>query len=387
MDLTGKHILYLVTEDWYFWSHRLPFARAARDAGARVSVATRLAEHRDRIEAEGFSTHAIPFDRSGLNPLRDVTTISAISNLYRRERPDLVHHVALKPALYGSIAAGRVRRGGNGDTGPCVVNAMAGMGFLFISQRLSAKILRPVIRLAFRFLNNRPATRLIVQNDDDRALFETMGVKARRIEVIRGSGVDIDHFRPAPEKPDPPVAVCVSRMLWDKGIAELVQAARLLKQRGVPVTVRLVGPTDANPASIPQVTLNDWAAEGAIDICGPRDDIAAINAASHIAVLPSYREGLPKSLLEAAASGLPIVATDVEGCREICRDGETGIRVPVRTVEPLADALERLARDPDLRRSLGAGARRAAETEFADTIVVSQTLALYDELLRETLEG
>lgn len=369
--LTGKKILYLVTEDWYFWSHRLPFARAARDAGAKVVVACRYTKHREKIVAEGFVAKETPFDRSGLNPFKDFATYRAILHLYRTEQPDLVHHVAMKPVLYGGLAAYRSRI-------PSVVNAMAGLGFLFIAQGLKVRLLRPVIQRIFGWLNNQPNSRLILQNGDDAALFhKVMGVAPAQISVIRGSGVDIAHFSPFPEPKGPPIAVCVSRMLWDKGIGELVEAARLLKQRGVALTVRLVGPTDLNPASIDPETLRAWAAEGVVDVAGPSQDIAGIYAQAHIAVLPSYREGLPKSLLEAAACGRPIIATDVPGCREVCRDGETGIRVPSHAVDPLADALQRLAEDKDQRLVLGAGARHAAETEFAQELIVSQTLELY----------
>lgn len=383
--LEGRTILYLVTEDWYFWSHRLPFARAARDQGARVIVACRLAEHGERIRAEGFHAANIPFDRSGMNPSRDFSTYRAIHDLYRRERPDLVHHVAMKPVLYGGIAAWRAGV-------PAVVNAMAGLGFLFIGAGIKARLIRAVVERAFRRLNNRANTTLIVQNRDDAMLFQDrIGVARARIAVIRGSGVDIDRFSPVPEPEGDPIAVCVSRMLWDKGIGELVAAARLLRARGVALTVRLVGPTDANPASIPQQTLNAWRDEGVVEVMGPSDDIPGVYAGAHIAVLPSYREGLPKSLLEGAAMGRPVIATDVPGCREICRDGETGIRVPLHAPEALADALadalERMARDPALRKTLGAGARAAVEADFAEEIVVDQTLALYARMNTRGAEG
>jgi glycosyltransferase involved in cell wall biosynthesis len=376
--LKGRTILYLVTEDWYFWSHRLPFARAARDSGARIVVACRLADHAERIREEGFHAIDIPFDRSGMNPIRDLRTLRAILDLYRRDPPDLVHHVAMKPVLYGGIAAWRAGI-------PCVVNAMAGLGFLFIGGGLKARLIRGLVERAFRLLNNRADTLLIVQNRDDADLFEhRIGVHRDRIRIVRGSGVDTVRFAPTPEPDGDPVAVCVSRMLWDKGIGELVQAARVLKTRGVALTVRLVGPTDANPASIPEQALAAWHAEGVVDVPGPSSDIPQVYADAHIAVLPSYREGLPKSLLEGAAMGRPVVATDVPGCREICRDGETGIRVPLRAVEELADALETLARDPDLRRRLGAGARTAVEGEFSEEIVVGETLALYARLITKT---
>lgn len=374
--LAGRKLLYLVTEDWYFWSHRLPMARAAQAAGAKVIVACRVTDHGDLIRGEGFDLVPVPFDRSGLNPLRDFGTFRHILKLYRKHRPDIVHHVALKPSLYGALAAWIAGV-------PAVVNAMAGMGFMFISDSVKARLLRPVIQHAFRRLNNRRNSRVIVQNGDDAALFEKgFGVKADHIRIIRGSGVDIGKFQPVPEPQGPPVAVCVSRMLWDKGIGELVEAARLLRQRGVGMTIRLVGPTDANPASASPEQLAAWEREGVVEVAGPSSDVAQVYADAHFAVLPSYREGLPKSLLEAAACGRPMVATDVPGCREICRDGETGMLVPARSVEPLADALQRLAEDRALRQEFGANARRLTEEIFADTVIAQQTVDLYKSLIR-----
>lgn len=373
--LKGRTLLFLVSEDWYFCSHRLPIARAAKAAGAKVAVACRVRDHGDLIRKEGFDLFPIGLNRSGRNPLADLGTILALRKLYRQVRPDIVHQVALKPVLYGSIAAWLAGV-------PHVVNAMAGLGFVFISKGLFASLIRPVLATAFRVLLYRANSRLILQNGDDSALFQSrIGVRADRIAIIRGSGVDTNAFTPTPEPPGAVIASCVSRMLWDKGIGELVEAARLLRQRGVDITIRLVGPTDDNPAAIPAQTLADWSREGVVEIAGPSKDIAGIYADSHLAVLPSYREGLPKSLLEAAACGLPMIATDVPGCREVCRDGETGLLVPLQQAVPLADALERLAADPSLRRTLGAAARIAAETEFAEPVITGQTLALYESML------
>lgn len=375
IDLSGRTVLLLVTEDWYFWSHRLPLARAARDAGARVVVAARMSDYREAIRAEGFELHDIPFDRAGFDPRRDFAAFAAITGAYRGLRPDLVHHVALKPSLYGALSAWL--------TGvPAVANAMAGMGYLFTSSALRARLFQPLVRAALRVLNNRANTRLIVQNDDDRLLFEQdIGVRPERIVVIRGSGVDIAAFTPVPERSGRPLAICVSRMLWDKGVGELVEAARELKRRGCGLTIRLVGPGDANPASVPAAILEEWRREGSVEIAGPSTDIAGEYARAHIAVLPSYREGLPKSLLEAGACGRPMVATDVPGCREICRDGITGLLVPAKTVGPLADALQRLAEDQALRRRMGEAARALVEREFSDRVVAARTLRLYKELM------
>ncbi|TVR08780.1 MAG: glycosyltransferase family 1 protein [Salinarimonadaceae bacterium] len=373
--LAGRRIVFLVTEDWYFWSHRLPLARAARDLGARVIVAARIADHEGRLRAEGFETAHIPFDRAGLSPRRDFATVREITRLYRRVRPDLVHHVAVKPVLFGSLAA---RLAG----APRIVNAMAGLGFLFTNEKPRTRVLRGVFLAGLRALGRGQTTWTIVQNDDDRAILLRAGLPEARMATIRGSGVDAQAFRPASsEPPGPPVAVCVARMLWDKGVGELVEAARILRDRGVSLRIRLVGGGDLNPASVPPETLANWADEGVVEIAGHSADVAGEYARAHIAVLPSYREGLPKSLLEAAACGLPLVATDVPGCREICRDGDSGLLVPLRDPLALADALARLAADADLRRRLGANARRAVEEEFAQEIVVERTLAIYSRLL------
>ncbi len=367
-------VLYLVTEDWYFWSHRLPIARAARDAGWEVLVASRVEAHGERIRQEGFRLIPIKMRRRSLAPWREAATIAELIRIYRRERPDLVHHVAMKPVLYGSLAAAI-------SSVPAVVNALAGMGYVFTSSGLKARVLRPLFRAGFRWLLERRGSRLILQNPDDVAAMTKGMVTAERVALIRGSGVDTQTFRPREEPEGTPVAVMVSRMLWDKGVGELVEAARLLRARAVPLRVVLVGPPDPdNPASIAERQLRDWDAAGHIAWWGERSDIAEIWAQSHIAVLPSHREGLPKSLLEAAACGRPMVATDVSGCREIVRDGVTGLLVPARDAERLAEALERLARDRDLRRRLGAAARDLVERELSEELVVAQTLALYRSL-------
>lgn len=373
-DLAGQTLVYLVSEDWYFCSHRLPVARAARDAGARVIVATRLTSKKERILAEGFEPVDIPFDRSGLNPLQDLKTLWAIVACYRKYRPDIVHHVAAKPVLLGQIAAWLIGV-------PAVVNAMAGMGFLYITQSQKAAILRSVFEFVIRRGMRRPNSALIVQNADDAALFIDRGVPSGKITRIPGSGVDIVHFAPTPEPKGEPIAICVSRMLRDKGIIELVEAARILRACDVPIRVRLVGGTDSNPASIGPGLLAAWKDEGIVDVGGPSSDIAGEYARAHIAVLPSYREGLPKSLLEAAACARPLVTTDVPGCRAVCVDGENGLLVPARDSRVLAKALARLAREPETRARMGAAGRRRVEVEFAEGIIAAQTLTLYRNLL------
>ncbi len=264
---------------------------------------------------------------------------------------------------------------------PAVANALTGMGYVFTSRELKARLLRPMIRLTFHWLLDRPNSRLIVQNSDDAAALAGTMVAKERVALIRGSGVDTEAFTPSGEPEGTPVAVMVSRMLWDKGVMELVAAAGLLQRRAVPLRVVLVGWSDPeNPTAISERDLEAWDAAGVIAWWGERSDIAEIWANSHIAVLPSYREGLPKSLLEAAACGRPMVATDVPGCREIVQDGVTGLLVPPRDPEALAAALERLAGEKALRRRMGAAARDLVERALSDEVVAQQTLALYRTL-------
>lgn len=367
-------IVYLVTEDWVFVSHRLPIARAARDAGFDVIVATRVAEHGPAIEAEGFTLVPLPWTRRSLNPFRELATLAALVKLYRRLTPTIAHHVAVKPALIGSLAAWIAGV-------PNVVNAITGLGYVFSSTSPRARLLRPVVRWGFRALLGRGTSRIIVQNPDDGAvLVRECAIEPERIALIRGSGVDLARFGATPEPAGSPIrATLASRMIWDKGIGDLVEAARSLKARGAPVTVILAGKPDPdNPASIPESQLSAWRDAGIVDWRGFVADMPRLWAASHIAVLPSfYGEGVPKCLIEAAASGRPIVAADGPGLREIVRDGETGILVPPHDPEALADAIARLADDGTARTRMGAAGRRLAESGFGDRQVAAETLALY----------
>ena len=377
MAAAPPHLLYLVTEDWAFLSHRLPMARAALAAGFRVSVACRVnsPETRAKIEAEGVAVLPLHrLERASLNPLKELRAVAELVRLYRREKPDLLHHVALKPCLLGSLAA---RLAG----GIPAVNAMIGMGFLFTAASLKARLLRPVVRLALAALVDRRNSRLLVQNDDDRTLFAASGlVAAERIVLIPGSGVETRAFTPPnPEPPAPPVvALCAARLLWDKGLGELVEAARLLNGDGVPLKIRVAGDRDpANPRCIPEQTRDAWTAEGLVEFLGKRTDMADLYRASHIAVLPSHREGMPKALLEGAACGRPLVATDAPGCRALVRPGENGLLVPVGDAKALALALRTLTEDPTLRHKLGAAARRDAEQVYSDGAVGAAITTLY----------
>ncbi len=376
MPGASPKLLFLVTEDWYFCSHRLALACAARDAGYDVAVATRVSAHGEQIRSAGLRLIPIGLRRSGRNPWRELGAIGEIATIYRRERPDIVHHVALKPVLYGSLAA-------KISSVPGVVNALAGMGYVFTSHKFSARLLRPLISLAFRILLT--GSRVILQNPDDRkTLLAANILKESQVVLIRGSGVDTSVFRYTPEADtQPPLIVLPARMLWDKGVGEFVAAAQTLKQQGIAARFVLAGERDPdNPAAIPLEQLQDWHESGVVEWLGKQDDMPALLAQSHIVCLPSYREGLPKSLLEAAASGRAIVATDVPGCREAVRHDENGLLVPARDAVALAQALHLLIGDAAMRQRFGQRGRSMAEQEFSGEKVAAETLALYRELLR-----
>ena len=363
-------LLFIVTEDWYFVSHRLPLAVVAQAAGFDVAVATRVSVHGEVIRSAGIRLIPFELSRRGGNPLTEVV---ALWRLYRREQPDLVHHVALKPVMLGALAAWLARV-------PAQVNAVAGLGWLFTSSRGIVRLVRPVLRWILARLLNQPHSLTIVQNPEDRALLVGSGLSASRVRLIRGAGVDVEAFHPLMPPPEPVCIVLVARMLWDKGVGEFVEAASQLTGAGVNARFVLVGdPDPANPASVPESTLRSWHGQHGVEWWGRREDMPAVLQAAHIACLPSYREGLPKSLLEAAACGLPIVTTDAPGCREVVHDGVNGLLVPVRDAAALAAALGKLIGDAALRRSMGAQSRLRAETEFGLDAVITQTLAVYRE--------
>jgi glycosyltransferase involved in cell wall biosynthesis len=377
MSRPKPKLLFLVSEDWYFVSHRLPLAKAAIEAGFDVAVATQVDKARDVIEAAGVRLISIKFNRSGLNPFEAVRTLMALRALYRREAPDIVHHVAMTSAVYGSIAAAAAGVRNR-------VNALMGLGYVFTSPDLKARLLRLPVTLLLRIALRGPHTRVIVQNGDDLKLLEASGLaRARDVRLIRGSGVDPGQFTPGDAiGAGPPVIVLPARMLRDKGVLEFVAAARLLKARGVAARLVLCGaPDPRNPSSLTEAELRALAAEGVVEYWGWQDDMGKVWKAAQVACLPSYREGLPKVLLEAAACSLPLVATDVPGCREIVRPGVNGWLVPRGDAAALAAALEEAVLQPDLRVQYGRAGRRIVEQEMSLAHVVAQTLAVYSELL------
>lgn len=366
----------VVTEDWYFCSHRLTLAKDAVEAGFDVAVATRVQAHANIIRHIGIVLIPLKhMKRKGKNPWHELKSIWELFRIYQKYQPDIVHHVAMKPMLYGSVAswfAGVKYK----------VQAISGFGFVFSSSHLRAKLLRLPIRLMLRLALSGANTHVIAQNSDDTKMAKYLGVTPQSIYLIEGSGVDTDAYSMMSEpKSDVVKFTLVARMLWDKGVDEFVGAARILRVQGFQFQAVLVGePDDSNPASIPLKQLKKWAKEGVVDWQGRREDIVNVWKDSHVAVLPSYREGLPKSLLEAASCGRAMIATDVPGCRSIVKHESTGLLVKARDVDALAQAMQRLIEDRGLRKSMGLAARKEVEERFSDTIINKQIISLYQTL-------
>ena len=378
-DMSGAssakpRLLYVVTEDWAFLSHRLPMARAAREAGFEVHVATRVSNGAAAIEAERFILHPIPFVRGSLSPAATLSTVAALRRVHREVKPALTHHVALQACVLGMLASlGR----------PCAcVNAFIGLGYSFTSGTGKARALRTIVGSLLRFLVNRKNSIALVQNNDDMSALMLLGIPKDRIALIPGSGVDVNRFTPLVEPVGAPTFGFVGRLLDDKGIRTLVAAHRLLRRRIPDANLLIAGaPDPANPASVTETEARSWNDEVGITWLGHVADIAAFWAKAHVAVLPSRREGLPLSLMEAAACGRALIASDVPGCRELVLHDQNGLLFPVDDVMALADAMTRLAADPQLRARYAMAARKRVVNEFSASMIGRQTVALYQRLL------
>jgi glycosyltransferase involved in cell wall biosynthesis len=370
-------ILYNVNIPRFFVSHRLPLALAARDAGYDVHITTSDADPENvaAIQATTLPFHPLPLAQHGTNPFSEARTLQAMISLYRQLEPDIIHHVTIKPVIYGGIAA-RI-------TGiKAVVGAMSGLGRAFSDEGLKARLLRQAIKPAFKIALSHPNTSMIFQNPEDRQRFIDMNLIApERAILIRGSGVDMSLFSPQAESSGKPIILFAGRLMWKKGIAEFVEAAKKLRHKARFVIVGYAEAT--SPDAVAQAQLQAWANDGLVELWGKRDDMPQVFAQSHLVCLPStYGEGVPKVLIEAAACGRPIVTTDTPGCHEITQDGKNGFLVPPYHHEALIDALEKLIDNPDLRQKMGKKGREIAEKDFSLTQVLAETLALYKNLLK-----
>lgn len=371
-------LVFFANTDWYLYNFRRSLALSARDAGYRLLLISPPGPYGEKLAALGLHWEPIPMRRRSLNPLGELLLLGKLWWIFRRQRPDLVHGFTIKCAVYGSVIA---RFAGV----PFRVSAVAGMGYVFTSSDIKARLLRPLVSGLLKFALGGRGSRLVLQNPDDIALFaHARLVEAMQVRLISGSGVDCSRFveRTTLREAGPLRILLAARLLWDKGIAEYVAAARQLHGEGREIRFLLAGdPDPGNPATVPTATVREWDSEGIIEWQGHVDDMPALLGTVDMAVLPSYREGLPKGLIEAAACGLPIITTDVPGCRQVVTDEVDGLIVPVRDAEALAQAIRRLADDPDLAQRLGGAAAKKARERFDERIVIKETLDLYRELL------
>lgn len=375
----SKKLLFVVNVDWFFISHRLPIALAAKRDGYDVHIATTLTDRLDELKGYGLTVHVLQMDRSSAGLHGTFFIMKQLSDIFKDVRPDVVHLVTIKPILLGGIVA----RFANV---PAVVSAISGLGFVFVNQGVKAAIRRLLVGALYRLALGHRNQVVIFQNSDDlRSVSRVAPLSADKVALIRGSGVNLDDYIHTPLPDGGAVVVMVSRLLADKGVREFVLAVRLLKSRGCVARFVLVGTVDlGNPASLSQGEVDSWANDGVVECWGQRTDMPEVLSAAHVVVLPSYREGMPKVLLEAAACGRAVITTDVPGCRDAIDAGVTGVLVPVRNAEALADAIEILINDRARCAEFGYAGRKLAESAFDVRQVVASHLNIYDQLIERS---
>ena len=368
-----KAILFANT-DWYLYNFRLAYAEFLQQQGWEVVFISPNGEHAQKLQAAGFRHIPFEFSRKGINPIQEKETISGIRALYEAEKPDLVHHFTIKCVIYGSLAAK--------ETGiTSIVNSITGLGYMFLSNKPHVKVIREVVKHLYK--KALDDTQVIFENPDDRKLFLEMGLlNEENSNVVLGTGIDTERFVPEPPTNSIPLTILPARMIWDKGIKEFVEAAQMIHEEGVNARFALIGSNDTgNPTCIPFDQLTQWQKEGNVEWWGWQDDVPTVISMSHIVCLPSYREGLPKILIEAASCGRPIVTTDVPGCREVVKDECNGYLVPEKNAKALKDALLKLINDPEKRLEMGKASRELAIEKFSNEIVNNGIYTVYQKAL------
>jgi glycosyltransferase involved in cell wall biosynthesis len=373
--VTAKRVLFVITEDWALISHRLHLVDAAIAAGYEVGLVTRVTKHRKMLEARGVKLFEWHLQRRSLNPLREIMVLINLCQIFWLFKPDIIHAVAQKPVIYAGFARKFYDKA-------AFIGALGGVGFVFTGKSFKAKVLRPLVKLFLKFALMGERTRLILQNNDNINIIQRLGViDAFCIRLVRGAGVETEKFLPSPMPTGVPMVILPARMLWDKGVGEFVRVAGRIKARDIQARFVLVGDIDLhNPASVSQAQIDNWVASGTVEQWGRRGDMELVYPQASIVCLPSYNEGLPKVLLEAASSSRPVVAFDVSGCRDVARDGVNGALVAFGDEAALQTALVRLIEDKKLCQTMGENGRKIVETEFSSVIINAQTFAIWNEV-------
>ena len=379
-----KKIIILVNYLSFFLSHRLPIAEALLAKGFEVFIGYGELRGADPkiLEHKGFKLNLIPMQPAGFNLFRELKTLYYIWIFFKKVKPDIVHLITIKPYLYGGIISRLIGV-------QCLVSAVSGLGTIFVKKDLKSKLLRFLIYPLYKIAFNHSNQKIILQNKDDLNLLHNWGVlNLSKIKLLKGSGVNLDDFKNFNE-PSGKITVCfAARLLRDKGVYEYISAAQLLKERGIKARFLLAGDLDENnPTGLNLNDLDKLKNDNYVEFIGYHKDIPSLYEKSHIICLPSYREGFPKSLIEAAAAKSPVVTTDVPGCRDAIIPNKTGLLVPVRDFKKLADALQRLIESPQIRIAMGDAGRKLAEEEFPIEKIVKDHLNIYQDLLNNNLKS
>ena len=371
-----KKILFVVNIDWFFISHRLPLAIEAMNKGYEVHLACNFSASKSYLENKGIICHNIPFTRSNYNPLNTFALFRKNYMLYKKVKPDLLHLVTIKPILLGGIASRILKI-------PSTVFAISGLGYIFISKGLLASMRRKFISLIYSFVFNSKNFRVIFQNIDDlNELTHLTELNKIHSVIIPGAGVNVKDFSFTDLPSSPPIVMMASRLLKDKGVYEFIEAARIVKQKNKKVRFVLVGtPDPENPSSISFNEINKWIKLNYVEYWGQKEDMQYTISQSTIVVLPSYREGLPKILIEAASCGRPVITTNVPGCRDAILEMKTGLLVEKYNEKDLADEILYLTGNIMRCKEMGKAGRRLVEKKFSEKLIVEQHMDVYERLL------
>ncbi|OCQ54410.1 N,N'-diacetylbacillosaminyl-diphospho-undecaprenol alpha-1,3-N-acetylgalactosaminyltransferase [Photorhabdus australis subsp. thailandensis] len=367
-----KKLLFVVNVDWFFISHRLPIALSAMNQGYDIHLACGITNQYHYLIGLGINVHPLPLSRSGTSWFNELKTFKTIFQVIKNIKPDIIHMVTSKPVIYAGIASlvlGINKR----------VASISGLGYIFIDNTIKSKIIRFLVIKFYKLSLHNNKTNVIFQNKNDRDLFCSLNIlKKDNSLIIRGSGVKVDNYHVIPEPNDIPVVMLVARLLYDKGVMEFVNAAKILKSEGIQIRMVLVGNTDENPKSVKKEEIDHWVKQEIVEYWGYRHDIDNIMSKANIIVLPSYREGLPKSLIEAAACGRAVITTDVPGCRDAIINNVTGLLVPVKDSFALSEAIQDLISNSEKRNNMANEGRKLAERVFDISLVISKHLEIYN---------
>lgn len=376
-----KKLFIIVNEDRFFLSHRVPIAIEAKKRGYEITIVSKDTGRINEIKALGLRHICLPIDPTGMNPKGEIKTFIFLYQLYRKERPDIVHHVGLKSILWGGLAAKILNING-------VVNAVCGLGGIFNGD--SPSLLARCVLKIMRYANHRNNIKVIFQNHEDERILKSMNVvNDSQIEFTHGSGIDLTDFSYEPERNDEHIYIIfAARMVKEKGVCDLIEAAEILKSKyGEKISFLLCGRLTPNKSGVTEEYMQNHCDGKYIKWLGERNDIKELLKVSHIVAFPSYyREGLPKSLIEASAIGRPIITCNSPGCNDVVDDGLNGFLIPPRNPKILAERLETLIKDSNLRKKMGTEARKKADKIFSIRDVIDIHISIYDYLLGPLIE-